>query len=66
MKSHWPCFPTQGQQERVSAQELSRHDTVFITAAPPPPGLLFLHIKAVGIRDGLGRVVKPRGEMSEY
>lgn len=41
MKSHWPCFPTQGQQERVLAQEPSKHDTVFITASPPPPGLLF-------------------------
>lgn len=27
---------------------------------------LLLHVKAVGIRDGWGRVGKPRGEKSEY
>ena len=33
--SSWPGFPTQGQQDTVLAQELSRHDPVFITAAAP-------------------------------
>lgn len=46
-------------------QELSSHDTMFITAAAPPPGLMFILVKATGIRDGWGRVVKPRGEKSE-
>lgn len=39
--------------------------TLFITAAPPPYGLTFISLKALGIRDGWGRVVRPRGEKSE-
>lgn len=63
--SPWPCFPTQGQKEGVLVQELSGHGTMFITVDPPPHGLMFIPVKTLGIRDGWGRMVKPRGQKSE-
>lgn len=44
-------------------QELSRHDTVFITPAPPvawpSPNLELISTEAVWLSGGWGRVVKP-------
>lgn len=39
--------------------------TLFVPAAPPPLGLLFSPVKALGITGGWGRAVEPGGEKSD-